>query len=144
MLQIHEKIEQARISAGLSQEEMAEKLGIKRSTYQYWEQQTPSLAKIKKVAKVLNLSDDYFFGADEKNNTKSNQVAVVIAKEDLDDVKDILIRSAAKLVEVHYMLRILTGQEQGPEEAQEVSYKKPEKKTDKRGNHHGTGKKRTL
>jgi DNA-binding XRE family transcriptional regulator len=40
MLQIHQKIEQARISAGLTQDEMAERLGVKRSTYQYWEQKT--------------------------------------------------------------------------------------------------------
>jgi transcriptional regulator with XRE-family HTH domain len=47
---------------------MAEKLKIKRSTYQYWEQKTPSIDKIKEVARVLNLPVDYFFGnTDEKN-----------------------------------------------------------------------------
>lgn len=66
-MQIHKKIEQARLSAGLTQDEMAEKLGIKRSTYQYWEKITPSIDKIKKVAKALKLSEDYFFGdKDEK------------------------------------------------------------------------------
>lgn len=54
-------IEQARVSAKLSQEEMAEKLSIKRSTYQYWEKVTPGMDKIKAVAKALGLPDDYFF-----------------------------------------------------------------------------------
>lgn len=72
-MQIHEKIEQARVSAGLSQEEMAEKLGIGRSTYQYWEKKTPSIDKILKVAKALNLSDDYFFGDDDENIVKESE-----------------------------------------------------------------------
>jgi transcriptional regulator with XRE-family HTH domain len=75
MLQIHQKIEQARISAGLTQDEMAEKLGIKRTTYQYWEQKTPSIDKIKEVARVLNLPPDYFFGVgDEKDEGREHEV----------------------------------------------------------------------
>lgn len=60
-MQIHDKIRQARVSAGLTQAEMAEKLGIERSTYQYWEKKTPSIDSIKLVAKTLKLSEDYFF-----------------------------------------------------------------------------------
>lgn len=67
MLQIHEKIEQARVSAGLTQDQMAEKLGIKRSTYQYWEKKTPGIDKIKQVAKVLSLPNDYFLGRSDEN-----------------------------------------------------------------------------
>jgi transcriptional regulator with XRE-family HTH domain len=75
MLQIHQKIEQARVSAGLTQDEMAERLGIKRTTYQYWEQKTPSIDKIKEVARVLNLPPDYFFGAnDEKEPMAEHEV----------------------------------------------------------------------
>lgn len=70
-MEIHEKIKQARVSAGLNQDEIAEKIGIKRSTYQYWEENTPSLDKIKKVAKALNLSVDYFI---DENFGKANEV----------------------------------------------------------------------
>lgn len=70
-MQIHKKIEQARLSAGLTQDEMAEKLGIKRSTYQYWEKITPSIDKIKKVAKALKLSEDYFFGEKDEKPIKN-------------------------------------------------------------------------
>jgi transcriptional regulator with XRE-family HTH domain len=75
MLQIHEKIEQARISAGLSQEDMAEKLGIGRSTYQYWEKKTPSIDKILKVAKALNLPEDYFFGENDENIISDSEIS---------------------------------------------------------------------
>lgn len=61
MLQIHEKIEAERIKAGLTQDEMAEKLGIKRSTYQYWEKNTPKVDKVKAVAEALGKPADYFF-----------------------------------------------------------------------------------
>ena len=74
MLQIHEKIEQARISAGFTQEQMANKLDISRTTYIYWERKTPSIDKIKKVAEVLDLPVEYFL--DENfNNVELNTTA---------------------------------------------------------------------
>lgn len=60
-MQIHELIKAERIKANLSEEEMAEKLGIPRPTYQNWERNTPGVEKIRAVAKVLNLHKDYFF-----------------------------------------------------------------------------------
>lgn len=65
-MQIHEKIEKERVKAGLTQEEMAEKLNIKRSTYQYWERKTPGIDKIKLVARALNLPYDYFFVTEDE------------------------------------------------------------------------------
>jgi len=61
MLQIHEKLRVAREKAGLTQDELAARLGIERSTYQYWETKTPSIDKIKRVAVALKLAEDYFF-----------------------------------------------------------------------------------
>jgi transcriptional regulator with XRE-family HTH domain len=72
-MQIHKKIEQARLSAGLTQDELAEKLGIKRSTYQYWEKKTPHHDKIIKVAQALNLADDYFFGTNDESKDETNE-----------------------------------------------------------------------
>lgn len=65
MLQIHQKIKQARLSAGLTEAELAEKIGVKRSTYQYWETKTPAVENIKRVSRALGKHDDYFFGSDE-------------------------------------------------------------------------------
>lgn len=112
MLQINQKIEQARLSANLSQEEMAEKLGIKRSTYQYWEKKTPSVDKVKLVAKVLGLDDDYFFGTSDeilvdrdepakaqRSDRISNEVLVSMAQSNRE-----LVQSNKKLVDAHYDL----------------------------------------
>jgi len=68
-MQIHEKIRQARLSAGLSPEELANKIGVARTTYLYWEDKTPSVKRIKQIEKALNLKEGYFFnGSDEKTD----------------------------------------------------------------------------
>lgn len=60
-MQIHEKIRNERVKAGLTEEQLAEKIGVKRSTYQYWETKTPNVDKVKQVAKALGLPENYFF-----------------------------------------------------------------------------------
>lgn len=86
-MQIHENIRQARLSAHLTEEQMAEKLGIKRSTYQYWEKKTPSLAKIKQVAKALNLDEDYFFvNADDAPKHLTKEEKTTYGSEKIDEV----------------------------------------------------------
>lgn len=78
-MQIHERIKNERIKANLSEEDMAAKLEIPRATYQYWEKKTPSIDKIKAVARVLNKPDDYFFITyDEK--IKTDQIISVVSE----------------------------------------------------------------
>jgi transcriptional regulator with XRE-family HTH domain len=60
-MQIHERIRNERVKAGLTEEQLAEKIGVKRSTYQYWETKTPNVEKVKQVAKALGLPENYFF-----------------------------------------------------------------------------------
>lgn len=67
MLQIHERIKNERVRAGLSEEDMAKRLNIPRSTYQYWEENTPKIEKVLAVAKALNLPEDYFFVATDES-----------------------------------------------------------------------------
>lgn len=58
MLQICENIRQARVSRGLSQQELAEKLGVERPTYKNWEDKTePSLSTIKSIAAQLEVPE---------------------------------------------------------------------------------------
>lgn len=71
MLQIHEKIKLARESARLSQDEMAEKLQMKRSTYQYWEEKDPSVLKIARVAEALGLDKGVFFVQNDEDFYKA-------------------------------------------------------------------------
>lgn len=56
MLQICENIRQARDSAGFTQAEMADLLGVKRTTYANWESTTePNIATIKKISQILGV-----------------------------------------------------------------------------------------
>lgn len=67
-MQLVEKIKQARLSAGLTQGQLAKIIGISRSTYQYWEQETPSFENLKLIEKALELPNDYFFVKDAETN----------------------------------------------------------------------------
>lgn len=105
MLQIHKKIKQARLSASLTESQMAEKLGIERTTYQYWEKKTPSLEKIKMVASVLNLEIDYFLGSNDKlgSNIKTTDLPEM-ANEimNLKAVIQVLVSEIAAMKEDYY------------------------------------------
>lgn len=80
MKQIHELIKSERVKANLSEEEMATRLKINRSTYQYWEKSTPSIDKIKRIAKALGKNENYFFITDDEKSVNQQQ------KEEVTDV----------------------------------------------------------
>lgn len=71
-MHIHERIKDERVKSGLTPEQVAEKIGVARTTYLYWEEKTPNLDKIKKVSKALGLPDNYFLTETDENtdNTK--------------------------------------------------------------------------
>ncbi len=62
-----ERIHAARESLGLSQTQVAEKLGITQMGYAFWERRPVALRpeQIEKLAEVLNVTPDYIFGRDE-------------------------------------------------------------------------------
>lgn len=77
-MQIHELIKAERLKAGLTEDQIAEKLEIPRATYQNWEKKPPSVEKIRAVAKVLNLSKDYFFiNSDEEEVDNDENIGIV-------------------------------------------------------------------
>lgn len=56
-MQICGNIRQAREAAGKTQQEIANLLGVKRTTYANWEEKTePSITKIKEIAEILGVS----------------------------------------------------------------------------------------
>ena len=63
-MEVHEALKRFRRGTGLKQEEIAEKLGIKRQAYQPYEtgKVTPSVSMIIKMANVFNVSTDYLLG----------------------------------------------------------------------------------
>ena len=57
MLQICQNIKQARLSLGKSQQEIADLIGVKRTTYANWENNTePDMTTIKSLSKILGVS----------------------------------------------------------------------------------------
>jgi transcriptional regulator with XRE-family HTH domain len=71
-----EKLFAARQQMGLSQIQLAEKLGITQSTYAGWERRTTALRPdyISKIASVLNVSVDYLLGRENGGQRKGGPV----------------------------------------------------------------------
>ena len=57
-------LSELRVMRGLSQKDMAEKIGVARSTYTLYEKgaREPNISKIIKIAEVLQVSTDELFG----------------------------------------------------------------------------------
>jgi transcriptional regulator with XRE-family HTH domain len=141
MMQIHERIKNERVKQQLTEEELARRLKIKRSTYQYWETSTPSINKVKAVAKALGFDENYFFvtteepakeeqGNDEylvnQNNTNNEKHGA--------HVPGVILNGQAILVEAKELTasyeRILEEKEARRIEAKERA-ERAEKETDK-------------
>lgn len=62
------KLKEARKQAGLSQEKLAEKLGVSRSAVAKWETDKglPDIENLKIIAQLLNISIDYLLDENEK------------------------------------------------------------------------------
>lgn len=69
--QFNENLKDARIQRGLSQKEVAESIGVAKSTYSLYESgsREPNVQTIKKIADVLNISADTLLGVDDQPQT---------------------------------------------------------------------------
>ena len=89
-MEIGKKLMYLRKKNGLSQEELAEKVGVARQTISKWEleQTTPDMDKLSQMAKLFNVSVDELLNetdeptktnkASDKNNNKKNTAIVII------------------------------------------------------------------
>lgn len=70
----HELLKQTRINRGLSQKEVAEKLGVAKSTYSMYESgyREPNLETILKIAGTYGVSTDYLMGLDPEDDLIMN------------------------------------------------------------------------
>lgn len=64
----NENLRSARENLGLSQKDVAEKIGVAKSTYSLYESgnREPNVQTIKKIADVLDVSADRLLGLDEQ------------------------------------------------------------------------------
>lgn len=76
---IHEKIKKLRNDRGLTQDELAERLGFTRSTIATWEGNIiPPYQKLVKLAEFFGVSVDYF---NERANNESSVNNFLVATE---------------------------------------------------------------
>lgn len=78
---LNERIRELRVAAGLSQVELADKLGVSKQSVSNWENDNiqPSIEMLVKIARIFNVSTDYLLGQDnhtyiEVTNLTKNQI----------------------------------------------------------------------
>lgn len=66
-----ENLKKARLRKGLSQVQLAEQLGVAKSTYSMYESgnREPNVQTVKKIADILNVSTDELLGMDDEPQT---------------------------------------------------------------------------
>lgn len=69
----HENLKAARLKKGLSQQEVADLVGVAKSTYSMWEtgNREPNLMRIKTLTKVLDVSGDELLGLIPMDRTET-------------------------------------------------------------------------
>lgn len=65
---LYEKIKNLRIHSGMSQPQLAERLGVTKSAVNAWEMgmNSPSLSYIIRLAQIFGVSTDYLLGVNER------------------------------------------------------------------------------
>ena len=66
---LNERIKELRTARGMSQVELAEKLGISKQSVSNWENDNiqPSIQMLVKIARTFSVSTDYLLGEDERS-----------------------------------------------------------------------------
>ena len=90
-----ELIYQARKRAGLSQEELADRLGVTRQAVSKWEtgKSVPDTENIRRMTAVLAVSADYFLGSDSTATDDSPEPKADSAVTGIGDVAESLNRA---------------------------------------------------
>ena len=73
-----EKLKQARLDAGLSQEQLAEQLSVSRSAVAKWETDKglPDIENLKGISRLLNVSIDSLLSGDESFSLQTTRTAI--------------------------------------------------------------------
>lgn len=68
----NENLKKARIQKGITQKELAEKIGVAKSTYSLYESgnREPNVQNIKKIADILDVSADELLGTSDSVDTE--------------------------------------------------------------------------
>jgi len=94
-MEFHEELKAARMKTGLTQQQVADALGITKSTYCGYEiaKRSPDPAKIKQLAKVLHVSADTLLGVQMvTENEKSPAPAEAETEDTTKWLTDLLVQ----------------------------------------------------
>lgn len=86
----NENLKNARIRKGMSQKDVAEEIGVAKSTYSLYESgnREPNVQTIKKIADVLSVSADDLLGLNEEPQTLAAHFdGDEYTDEELDEIK---------------------------------------------------------
>ena len=94
------RLHSLREQAGLSQQQMADKLSIPQRTYAYWEREPVALRaeQINSLAKVLNASPDFLLGFSEQKNRSPYPIGK--ARQVFEKVSKLPRKQQTKILEV--------------------------------------------
>ena len=83
-----ERLRTAREKSGLSQAELAKKIGYAPTTYRNYENTTrePNFDTLKKIASILNVSTDYLLGMDNNSQLHNSSLMAAISKLPEEDI----------------------------------------------------------
>lgn len=87
-MEFHDKLRSARNETGLTQQQVADKMGITKSTYCGYEtgKRKPDVKKIKELARILNVTGSYLIGVDEQE--RSSKKAPLYSSEAMRMARD--------------------------------------------------------
>ncbi|WP_175057838.1 helix-turn-helix domain-containing protein [Streptococcus salivarius] len=78
-MEFSERLKDLRKQAGLTQVDVAEKLGISQPAYASWERgvKKPTQENLVKIAQILNVSVDYLVGNSEKKSDELDNIELL-------------------------------------------------------------------
>lgn len=88
--QFNENLKKARLKAGRSQKEVAENIGVAKSTYSLYESgnREPNVDTIKKISDYLNVSADILLGLEDQPITLAAHFdGTEYTEEELDEIR---------------------------------------------------------
>ncbi len=103
-MKLHEKIYYCRKKSGMSQETLAEKIGVSRQAISKWEtgDAVPELSKLKSLCDIFGVTADWMISEDEPDETpKKEAVAYSDRISRFDDLTDKIADGAEKIFKKH-------------------------------------------
>lgn len=132
-----EKLKRARNEAHLTQEELAHKLGIAKSTVAGYENNSrePDVMKIKKITEILNINADYLLGVEKVPHFSPDEKAIIEKYRVLDSHGKNIVNANLNIEfdrvieEQRKQKELLKAQETAKKKAAKKIVEMPEQKT---------------